>query len=138
MKHAVRWDDFAEGAQVRNTSQSCHELDLRLSHTHGCNVKRQKNVSATRCSVFTFGDVLSPSLPLHFSYFSPIIIFIVTTCSLERRLAESTSALQTFQLASCTHPSHMLSVGLSVIADNTSSHFVLNTCSSVLILYLDF
>ena len=34
MKHAVRWDDFQEGAQVCNTSQSCHELDL--SHTHAC------------------------------------------------------------------------------------------------------
>ena len=32
MKHAVRWDDFEEGAQVCNTSQSYHEFDL----SHAC------------------------------------------------------------------------------------------------------
>ena len=31
VKHAVRWDDFQEGAQICNTSQSCH-----LRHTHAC------------------------------------------------------------------------------------------------------
>ena len=55
------WDDFQEGAQVCNTSQSCHGLDL--SHTHACTCeecyqarntnKTEKNVRATRCSVFT-------------------------------------------------------------------------------------
>ena len=61
MRHAVRWDDFQEGAQVCNTSQSCQELDL--SHTHACTCeechrvrntdKTEKNVRATRCSAFT-------------------------------------------------------------------------------------
>ena len=43
--------------------------------------------------------------------------------SLERRFATHTSTLPTFQLAFCTD-SQVLSVGLSVTADTTSSHFV--------------
>ena len=34
VKQAVRWDDVKEGAQVCNTSKSCHEFDF--SHTHAC------------------------------------------------------------------------------------------------------
>ena len=68
MKHAVRWDDFKEGAQVCNTSQSCHELDL--SHTQRVRVKsaikcgtptRQKYVRVTRGSVFCERVVLGNS-----------------------------------------------------------------------------
>ena len=61
VKNAVRADDFKEGAQVCNTSQSCHKFDL--SHTHACMCencyqvrnthKTEKNVRATRCSVIS-------------------------------------------------------------------------------------
>ena len=52
---------FKKGTQVCNTSQSCHKFDL--SHTHACTCeechqvrntnKTEKNVRATKCSVFT-------------------------------------------------------------------------------------
>ena len=46
VNHAVRWDDFQEGAQVCNTPQSCHELDL--SHTHTCTCEECHQVRNTK------------------------------------------------------------------------------------------
>ena len=45
VKHAVRWDDFEEGAPVCNTAQSCHELDL--SHKHACTCEERYQVRKT-------------------------------------------------------------------------------------------
>ena len=45
MKHAVRWDDFQEGAQVCNASQSCHEFGL--SHTRACTCEECSQVRNT-------------------------------------------------------------------------------------------
>ena len=62
MKHAVRVDDF-QGAQMCNTSQSClvpHasacEKVERCSHVRDTH-KTDKNVRATKCSVFTLRRV---------------------------------------------------------------------------------
>ena len=72
VKQVVRWDAFKEGAQVCNTSQSCHEFDLSRTHECTCEeccpmrdtLSRLKNVRATRCSVFRMSALARESLLL--------------------------------------------------------------------------
>ena len=65
VKHAVRWNDLHESAQVCNTSQSCHELEL--SHTHGCVQSAIKCGTPTRLRQCACDDVfclhLLPRVP---------------------------------------------------------------------------
>ena len=62
MKHAVRWDDFLEGAQY--ATRPNHVMSLKpLSHTRACTCeecyqmrdtdKTEENVRGTKCPVFT-------------------------------------------------------------------------------------
>ena len=56
MKHAVRVDDFFHGAQMCDTSQSCHYSHACASekcHHERDSDEAEKHVRATRRSVFT-------------------------------------------------------------------------------------
>ena len=55
MEHAVSVDDFQEGSQMCNTSQSCLELEphaCAFESAMNCATLRRLKKGATRCPVF--------------------------------------------------------------------------------------